>query len=125
MLDRLVVDASALAAVIFHEPKETEVTSILQRTEWFAPSLIDYEIASIARKKILKHPKLENEIRAAFQTYSRIKFQRIRVDFADVIDLALKRNLTTYDASYLWLASMLKCKLLTLDAKLGKVAEST
>ena len=124
MQDRIVVDASALAAVVFHEPREMEVIGILKSNEWFAPSLIDYEMASIARSKILKHSELANEIRTAFYTFSRIKFQRVRVDYADVIDLALKKNLTTYDASYLWLSSALRCTLLTLDAKLSKAAES-
>jgi predicted nucleic acid-binding protein len=39
-----------------------------------------------------------------------------------VLELASKYTLTSYDASYLWLAAELKCPLLTFDASLGKAA---
>lgn len=123
MPDRVVVDASALAAVIFHEPKESEVLDALKSSEWFAPSLIDYEMASIARAKLLKHENLADEIRLAFNTFCRIQFQRVRVNYGEVVELALQKKLTTYDASYLWLSSTLKCQLLTLDAELAKAWE--
>ena len=123
MQDRVVIDASALAAVIFHEPKESTVIDALKSKEWFAPSLIDYEMASIARAKILKHQDLADEIRTAFRTFCRIQFQRVRVNYVEVVELALKKKLTTYDASYFWLATTLKCQLLTLDTELKKVYE--
>lgn len=125
MQARIVVDASALAAVIFHEPKEKDVIGVLKSSQWFAPSLIDYEMASIARSKILKHQKLEKEIRGAFKMFSKIRFQRVRVDYTEVVELAIRKSLTTYDASYLWLAFTLNCKLLTLDTKLAEAAEDT
>jgi predicted nucleic acid-binding protein len=48
----------------------------------------------------------------------RLAIRRIEVDHADVISIARKRKLTTYDASYVWLAGRLRAKLVTLDKKL-------
>jgi predicted nucleic acid-binding protein len=39
------------------------------------------------------------------------------------VNLALSSDLTTYDASYLWLADRLGAELVTLDAKLGRIAK--
>jgi len=44
------------------------------------------------------------------------------VHVVEVIDLALTTRLTTYDASYLWLARQLDADLVTLDTRLGRAA---
>jgi predicted nucleic acid-binding protein len=43
------------------------------------------------------------------------------VEMAAVIDLAKQTNLTTYDASYLWLARVTNAELVTLDKRLLEV----
>jgi predicted nucleic acid-binding protein len=44
------------------------------------------------------------------------------VDHPGVIELALATGLTTYDASYLWLASTHGAELVTLNARLARAA---
>jgi predicted nucleic acid-binding protein len=44
-------------------------------------------------------------------------------DHAQVLTLAERAGLTTYDASYLWLARVPGAALVTLDPRLAKAAE--
>ncbi len=58
----------------------------------------------------------------AFHLADRLNIDMLAVDHTDVIQLAQQLNLTTYDASYLWLAKHLDGKLVTLDQRLAKAA---
>ena len=119
----LVVDASALGALVFGEPKAEETSQALTDVTLVAPALLWFEMAAIATKKIRNHPDLAEQIQAAFGLALRLPIVIRDVDYGETVNLALKSDLTTYDASYLWLADHLDAELITLDAKLGKTAE--
>ena len=51
-MKRVVVDASALAAVVFEEPSADEVAPRLHRAVVYAPTLLKFELANIAWKKM-------------------------------------------------------------------------
>ncbi|HJM76310.1 MAG TPA: type II toxin-antitoxin system VapC family toxin [Dehalococcoidia bacterium] len=99
-----VVDASALGAVAFGEPDAEPVAEQLAGEELFAPSLVAYELASVARKKVLARPEQREAIAWALEQELTLDVQRIDVDQPAVLELALEAEITTYDASYLWLA---------------------
>ncbi len=52
----VVVDASALAALLFGEPDADRVAERLGGAALFSPSLIRYELASVCRKKMRRYP---------------------------------------------------------------------
>jgi predicted nucleic acid-binding protein len=117
-----VVDASALGALVFGEPGAETVAKQLARSTLAAPQLVWFELASIAFKKIAKHPGLEEQIREAFRMASRLAIEILSVDHLEVIDLASQAHLTTYDASHLWLARKTGGQLVTLDKRLLKAS---
>jgi predicted nucleic acid-binding protein len=119
----LVVDASALGALVFGEPQAEEISRALTNATLVAPTLLWFEMAAVATKKIRRHPELTAEIRAAFKLAFRLPVATVDVDHAETVNLAIESELTTYDASYLWLANYLRAELVTLDVKLGKAAE--
>jgi predicted nucleic acid-binding protein len=45
----------------------------------------------------------------------------VEVDHGEVLGVAERSGLTAYDASYLWLARMMNCELVTLDTRLEAV----
>jgi len=51
-----VVDASALGALVFGEPKAEEIARTLEDSPMVAPALIWFELASICLPKIKTHP---------------------------------------------------------------------
>ena len=114
-----VVDASALGAVAFGEPDAEAVAGQLAGEDLFAPSLVAYELASVARKKVLARPEQREAIAWALEQVLTLDVQRIDVDQPAVLELALDAEITTYDAAYLWLARQLNASLVTLDAELA------
>ncbi len=117
-----VVDASALGALVFGEPKAEEMANALSTGTIAAPALLWFELASIALRKIVVHPKQKDQILNAFQLGRHLAIEVVEVDHSKVTELARKAGLTAYDANYLWLALHLGGKLITLDRKLMKAA---
>lgn len=117
----VVVDASALGAMAFGEPEGHTVAAHLMGETLLAPTLIDYEIASIARKKARAHPELAAQIQAALDAASRLRIERVPVPAVALLRLARETKLTVYDAAYLWLARTRDAELVTLDRRLATV----
>ncbi len=119
-----VVDASALGALVFGEPRAEEIARILGDSPMAAPALIWFELASICLHKIKSHPGQKHQIGEAFLKAGKLAIEIVGVNQAEVVDLADETGLTTYDASYLWLADHLKGDLVTLDGKLKRAAKA-
>ena len=117
-----VVDASALGALIFAEPEAQEMVKELSGARLIAPSLIYFELASICLKKIHNHPSKANQLITAFRMAGRLSIETVAVEHVEVIELAERTQLTTYDACYLWLAQITGANLVTLDKRLKKAA---
>jgi predicted nucleic acid-binding protein len=113
-----VVDASALAALLFGEPEAEAVAARFEGSGLFAPALLGYEIASVCLKKLRRDPQRRDALLAAFALYARMPIEIVEVDHADTLRLAEAVGLTIYDAAYLWLAQKLAAELVTLDKRL-------
>ena len=118
-----VVDASALAAVAFKEPEEEIARARLHGHRLFAPFLLSYEMANICRTKMKRDIAARTTIFEQFVDSRRVPIDLRDVDLSEVVELALRRNLTAYDASYLWLARHLRLELVTLDGDLEDAAK--
>ena len=55
--------------------------------------------------------------------YAALPLKQRPVDLQAQVALALRYDLSTYDAAYLWLAADLKAPLATLDRRLGEAAQ--
>jgi predicted nucleic acid-binding protein len=115
-----VVDASALGALIFDEPDAARMAEELSGARLIAPALINFELASICLKKIRNHPSKTSQLMEAFKLAERLSIETVAVDHVEVIELAERTRLTTYDATYLWLAQKAGANLVTLDKRLAK-----
>ena len=117
-----VVDASALAALLFGEPEGDQVVSALRKGPLFAPTLLRYELASVCLKKIRRHPDRRADLFAALDLLAQMDLQEVEIPPVDVIELAERTGLTIYDAAYLWLSRWLGATLVTLDTRLESAA---
>jgi predicted nucleic acid-binding protein len=117
-----VVDASALAALLFGEPEAGAVAERLAGAGLFAPALLGFELASVCLTKMRREPAKRASLRAAFGLAERLAVETVAVAHASALDLAEATGLTAYDASYLWLARELGAELVTLDRKLAAAA---
>jgi len=86
----LVVDASAIAAVVFGEPDGPTVAAHVEGKSLVAPSLLDYELANIAWKKLRRHPERTAEILASTSRVDGLRITRVPVPVADIVALAVR-----------------------------------
>src|SRR5262249_28840399 len=117
-----VVDASALAALLFGEPEAEAVAARLQGASLAAPALLQFEIASVCLKKLRRHPEQRDALLTVFAMLGRMSVEIAEVNHADTVRLAETLGLTSYDAAYLWLARLLSGELVTLDRRLQSAA---
>ncbi|MPZ24096.1 MAG: PIN domain-containing protein [Dehalococcoidia bacterium] len=117
-----VVDASALGALAFGEAESAMVLTELSESRLLSPRLLPYEIASIARKKIKSHPDARRAIEVSLAEALAMPIALVDVNYFDVVRLSSQSNLSTYDASYLWLAVRLDVPIVTLDRRLMTAA---
>jgi predicted nucleic acid-binding protein len=113
-----IVDASALAALLFGEPEAEAVVVRLGDGSLVAPALLGFEITSVCLKKLRRNPEQRNALLIALSMYDRMSIEIVEVDYADTLRLAEAFGLSSYDAAYLWLAQTLSADLITLDRRL-------
>ena len=124
-MKRVVVDASALAALAFLEPGRDAIGQSLDGATVFAPSLLKYEMANIVVTRMRRQPaetqfRLEALHRAVHEDWG-IAWHD--VDATEAALVARTTGLTAYDASYVWLAGYLGADLVTLDKKIIAATE--
>jgi len=120
-----VIDASALAALVFDEPDSADVSERFDSAERLvAPALVWFELANTCWKKIRRHPEQRDWLLERFARASDLPVEIADVEHQDALVLACDTGLSAYDASYLWLARHLDADLLTLDRRLRATAEA-
>lgn len=124
---RVVVDASALAAVVFVEPEADAVAARLHRAAVYAPPLLRFELANTAWKKMRNPRSPDAVVLAALEKALQPREGIIwhEVNHPDVILIARAIGISTYDATYLWLAGWLGAELVTLDTRLSAALLAT
>lgn len=117
-----VVDASALAALLFGEPRAGEVALEIGQAGMAAPTLIRYEIGSVCAKKLALHPEKRDQLLRSLDLYDELDLKEIEIPVVQMVRTADSAGLSTYDAAYLWLSRNLKVSLVTLDQKLHEAS---
>lgn len=125
-MKRVVVDASVMAAITFGEPDSSDWSRRLDGCALYAPTLLQYELANVARRKCRQTPELTRRILAAIDLTldPRRGMTWMDPNPVDVVLIANATGLSTYDASYLWLAGYLEADLVTRDRALAAAADS-
>jgi len=117
--DVKVVDASAIAAILFGEAEAEAIGRRLDNSILLAPELLNFELAQVSIKKLRGEEIEMQDVADAFKTLETLLIDRLVVDPPTVVALAQKAGLSAYDASYLWLSRQHDAELVTLDKKLN------
>ncbi len=117
-----VIDASFVLAYLLDEDNTT-IDSIFEKQVkgeiyFISTSLLKYEVGNTLRTKLMRKKIKKEEAQRLYRSFLAINIKEELLDFHDVLDLALEKNLSFYDASYSYLAKSKKIDLLTLDHSL-------
>ena len=119
----LVVDTSVLIAVLTGEPAREQLIVRTHGADLLAPGSVHWEVGN-ALSALLKRRRLRlNEVQAALAAYGRIPIRVVEVEVAAALELADRFGVYAYDAYLLACARRHQAPLLTLDARLGRVAQ--
>lgn len=118
----LVVDASAVAEILFGTEAGRRAAALIDGHELLAPQHLTVEVASVVRGWSLSGQITEQQASRAFP-----EFEELGVDLVPTMPMlpaahALRHNISSYDAMYVVLARAAQCSLLTLDARLAASA---
>lgn len=119
----IVIDTSALLAVLLGEPERDRVVQITAGHTLIGPGSIPWEIGN-AFSALFKRKKLTlDEAKKGLAIFTAIPLRYIHTDLVNAITLSKQGNIYAYDAYFLDCAIRNRAPLLTLDEKLLKAAQ--
>jgi predicted nucleic acid-binding protein len=119
----LVVDTSALLAVLTGEATRDRLIARTQGAELLAPGSVHWEVGN-AFSALLKRRRLKlPDVQAALAAYAQIPIRFVDVELAAALELADRFGLYAYDAYLMACARRQRAPLLTLDPRLGRAAK--
>ena len=114
----IVIDASAIIAVLADEPQKAALIRVTEGADLIAPPSVPWEIGN-AFSAMLKRRRisLEQAVQAV-KIYRMIPMRLVEVELEEAIQLADRLNLYAYDAYLLRCAARYRAPLLSLDRDL-------
>ncbi len=118
-----VIDTSFVLAYLLPDENGRSVEEMFSKFEknnisFVSPHLLTYEITNGLRSAVIQKRHGQKVAELILESFLNMGIVFEKVDEKKVLRLALKNDITTYDASYVWLAKSQNIKLLTLDRKL-------
>lgn len=124
---KLIIDASAvLCRLLPDETSNQEVKKVFRKyekeqLELVAPELLYYEVGNVLKSTILSKRASLEVAQLVYDRFFDLEIQYVRVNFKEVLPLAISEGISFYDASYLFLSRKFGVGLLTLDKKLMRL----
>ncbi len=120
----IVIDTSALIAVIVDEPERGKIIEITTGNILIGPGSIPWEIGN-AFSAMFKRKRLNfEEAKRGLEIFNSIPLRYIEPDFANAVSISKQTNMYAYDAYFLDCALRQKAPILTLDSRLKETAQN-
>jgi predicted nucleic acid-binding protein len=120
----IVIDTSALIAVIVGEPERIKIIEITRGNTLIGPGSIPWEIGNAFSAMFKRNRLTIQAAQKGLSIFSGIPLRFIEPDFVKVLKLSKQTNMYAYDAYFLDCAIRHKAPLLTLDKKLKSSAQN-
>jgi predicted nucleic acid-binding protein len=120
----LVIDTSALIAVIVAEPERNTIIKMTKGNTLIGPGSIPWEICNAFSAMFKQNRVSMKEADKGIQIFNTIPIRYIEPDFSKILNLSKENSMYAYDAYFLDCAIRHKAPLLTLDKKLRTIAEN-
>ena len=119
----IVVDISALIAVIVDEPERNRIVEVTAGNTLIGPGSIPWEIGNAFSAMFKQNRLTLDEARKGLVIFDSIPLRYIKPDFVNALKLSKQTNMYAYDAYFLDCAVRHKAPLLTLDRRLKTAAQ--
>ena len=120
----IVIDTSALIAVIVGEPERVKIIGITAGNSLIGPGSIPWEIGNVF-SAMFKQDRLSlDDAKKGVEIFQTIPIRYVETDITNALRLSKEINMYAYDAYLLDCAIRYKSHLLTLDQKLKAAAQS-
>lgn len=118
----VIIDTSAIIAVLLSEPERSMLVEVTRGAELAAPASVHWEVGNALSAGLKRRRITPAEGQRALTAYEAIPIRFIEVDLALSLELAADHGLYAYDAYLLTCALQQRAPLLTLDAGLTRTA---
>ncbi|HEX3616263.1 MAG TPA: type II toxin-antitoxin system VapC family toxin [Solirubrobacteraceae bacterium] len=118
----IVLDATATVEMLIDSSKGQEVQGWYMSEQSHAPELISYEVLSAIRGRVRGKHLSSDEALVAMLDFASVEENLELWPLLDHMTeraIQLRENVSAYDATYVALAQMMPCRLVTADARLG------
>jgi predicted nucleic acid-binding protein len=119
----MILDASAIMAVIVKEPERESVIQLTKSAVIISPNMVSYEIANGLTKMVKKRVIEKERMINAYKYFQKIPIKTIEVDIEKALEIAWEYKIYAYDACYLESAIRLGLPLLTFDGNMTRVGK--
>ena len=120
----IVVDTSAIIAVIFNEPERKAIIKKTTGQTLIGPGSITWEIGNAFSAMFRQGRLTLNEAFKALEILDKIPLRYTRTDFVRTMKIAKQAKIYAYDAYFLDCSIRHNAPLLTLDRQLLTVAKN-
>jgi predicted nucleic acid-binding protein len=120
----IVIDTSALIAVIANEPEKSRLISLTDGGLLIAPRSVYWEIGN-AFSAMLKRGRISAEqVRAALQAFEEVPVRYVELGLKEALEIAERYDIYAYDAYLLAAALRYKSPLLSLDKQMVRLGDA-
>ena len=120
----LVADTSIILSVLTSEPERPQILQLTKDANLIAPASVHWEVGNALSAMIKRRRLTAVQAKAVVRSYEQIPIRFVDVGLAAAIELAGEQNMYAYDAYIVVCARQQRCKLMSLDRALLRIAES-
>jgi predicted nucleic acid-binding protein len=120
----VVIDTSALIAVIVGEPERDRIVEFTTGNTLIGPGSIPWEIGNAFSSMFKQNRLTIDEAQKGLVIFNTIPLRYIEPDFVNALKISKQASMYAYDAYFLDCAIRHKAPLLTLDQKLKTAAQN-
>jgi predicted nucleic acid-binding protein len=120
----VLLDASAIMAVIADEPESEIVINCTKNAIIVSPNMLSFEIAN-ALTKMMKKKIIDTQEKMIdlIKNFKKIPIKIVEVDLEKSLEIAWKYKIYAYDAYYLETSKRLNLPLLTFDGGMKRIGK--
>ena len=120
----IVIDTSALIAVIVGEPERNRIVELTSGNTLIGPGSTPWEIGNTFSAMFKQNRLTIDEAQKGLVIFDSIPLRYIKPDFVNALKISKQANMYAYDAYFLDCAIRYNAPLLTLDRKLMAAAKN-